>query len=209
MRCVKLSATREGPVTANFENSLNYNGEFFRNSMKNLGIKILDVINIKARELGDPNFSLFTTDVLQSFLGPSMAMYYVSRSVQQRARKQVIHHFIPYIFTTQKTSYQIAALWKLEFEQVAPDSVLDFLFSLYGYFINISGRSDFGSVEEDEALEMTVVRGTKEGDSTGTLAALRTIFLVRSSFFEQRRSYMKNSVHWEIMKRRMNKCSPR
>ncbi len=109
-----------------------------------------------------------------------MAMYYVSRAGQLRARQQVIRHFMPYIFTTQKTAYHIAAVWQLEFEVVAPDSILEVLYGPGGSCTNITGSSAFGSVEEDEALEMTGVRATKEGASSATLDALRTSFFSSS-----------------------------
>lgn len=75
-----------------------------------------------------------------------MAMYYLSRAGQLSTRQQVINHFMTHIFTMRKTSYQIAPVWQLELEMVALDSVIDVLYAPGGSCINLSCRSDFGSV---------------------------------------------------------------
>ncbi len=173
---MQAAAREEGPVSAAFEKALQCNPLYFGAALERLGGNILDAVNEKARNLGDPNFTFFTTDVMQSFLAPSLAMYYISRAGQLRGRQEVIRHFMPYLFTTQKTSYQLAAVWQLEFEVTAPVEVLKVLYGPGGTCTNITGRSEFGSVEDDEALEMTGVRGTKEGASAGTLDSLQTSF---------------------------------
>ena len=96
----------------------------------------------------------------------------------------------------QKTAYQIAAVWQLEFEVVAQDSVLEILYGPGGSCTSITGSSTFGSVEEDEALEMTGVRGTKEGASSATLDALRTIFFSTSKLLRTRQKLY--SECWEL-----------
>ncbi len=64
MNFVRKAAKSDGPVSSEFEEHLRCNQDFFGRALESLGKKILDVMNAKASELGDPNFTFFTTDVM-------------------------------------------------------------------------------------------------------------------------------------------------
>lgn len=50
--------------------------------MEHLSLGILETVNFKEKELNDPNFTFFSTAVMQSLLGPSIDMYYVYMTIQ-------------------------------------------------------------------------------------------------------------------------------
>ncbi len=131
----------------------------------------------KASEVGNVNFTFFTTEVMLGLLGPSLCMYYSSRAGQIQARQSVVKHYSPYLFTTTKTAYQQSSVCQLEFDLTAPEDALKIIYGEGGSCTNLTGESEFGNVENDEALEMAGVKLTKAGATTATFRSLRSSFL--------------------------------
>ena len=83
---------------------------------------------------------------------------------------------MPYVFTTSKVKYMHTLVAMMQVETTAPKDIMSKIYSEGGCITNITGRNEFGNIEDDEANEMTGVRETKLGAAQGTFESLSQSF---------------------------------
>eukprot|EP00171_Calliarthron_tuberculosum_P001153 IDg1153t1 len=140
------------PVYGNFNTALKCNPEFFSRTLETIGTRIMAVVNDRAAAIDEPQLHILHNGC-HAFLSCSLLVNVLCQSGRPAP-----------------------AVWQLEFEATASKSILEAMYGPGGTCTNITGQSRFGSVEDDETLEMTGVRETKLSASAGMKESLRTSF---------------------------------
>lgn len=164
------AAEEGGPVSGGF--SIEMNGRYFGPKMEEVGLRLWRIVDDVASDVGNMNFA-YVTNALRDLLLPSISLYYLSRASQLGARQAVINHFVPYLFITGKVNYMQASRFELHFAYTAPFDILEQLQNPGSSTTNLLGVNPHGNVEDDEAQEMSGVKGAKQAAFSGTAEALR------------------------------------